>query len=110
MKVKCCIVIVGGGIVGWMVVVVLLVMLFRQGFLINFVELEQIGIIGVGEVMLFYLCYFNDIIGIQEVEFVQVMFVIMKFGIEFVNWGDIGDCYIYLFGMFGYVIQGVKFY
>ena len=110
MKAKRRIVIVGGGTADWMAAAALSAMLPRQGFSINLVESEQIGIIGVGEATLPHLRHFNDTIGIQEAEFVQATSATMKLGIEFVNWGDIGDRYIHPFGTFGHAIQGVKFH
>lgn len=110
MKAKRRIVIVGGGTAGWMAAAALSAMLPRHGFSIDLVESEQIGIIGVGEATLPHLRHFNDTIGIQEAEFVQATSATMKLGIEFVNWGDIGERYIHPFGTFGHAIQGVKFH
>lgn len=104
------IIIVGGGFVGWMIVVVLFCMLFIGDVKIILVEFEQIGIIGVGEVMIFDMINFNKLLGISESEFIKVINGIFKFGIEFNDWGKLGDSYFYLFGGYGVDMNGVDFY
>lgn len=66
------VVIVGGGIVGWMVVIVLLWFL---GKLINvmLVELKDIGIVGVGEVIILFIRIFYKLFGIDEKVFMCVI-------------------------------------
>lgn len=104
------IVIVGGGLVGWMIVVVLLSMLLVYVVWILLVELEQIGMIGVGEVMILDIINFNVMFGIFEVEFFKVMNGMFKLGIKFVNWGWFGEDYFYLFGFYGVDMNGIDFY
>lgn len=66
------VVIVGGGIVGWMVVIVF-VKLLGKLFNIIFVEFKDIGIIGVGEVIIFFIRIFYKLFNIDEKVFMKVM-------------------------------------
>jgi len=110
MRAKKRIVIVGGGTAGWMAAAALSAMLPRQEFSIDLVESEQIGIIGVGEATLPHLRHLNETIGVDETEFLKATSATLKLGIEFVNWGDVGERYIHPFGDFGRTIQGAKFH
>lgn len=60
--------------------------------------------------MLFYICFFNFVLGIDEVVFMWEIEVIIKLGIEFCDWGNVGESYIYFFGDFGLFINNVDFY
>jgi len=104
------IVVVGGGTAGWMAAAALSAMLPRPAYSIELCESEQIGIIGVGEATLPHLRHFNETIGIDETEFLRATSATMKLGIEFVNWGDVGERYIHPFGDFGRDLDGVKFH
>lgn len=102
--------IVGGGIVGWMIVVVLSKFILLAGVSVEFVECDVIGMVGVGEVSIFGIVDFNCMLGILELDFIVVIRGSFKFGIEFVNWGVIGESYLYFFGDYGFVLQGEDFY
>lgn len=65
------------------------------------VELKDIGIVGVGEVMILFICIFYKLLGIDEKVFMCVINVIFKLGIEFVNWCEFDYVYIYFFGVIG---------
>lgn len=72
---------------------------------VTLIESESIGIVGVGEATLPHLRRFNENIGIDEAEFMAATAATFKLGIEFRDWGKIGDAYLHPFGGFG-VEQG----
>jgi len=104
------IVIIGGGTAGWMTAAGLSTMLGPTGINITLIESEAIGIVGVGEATLPHIKFFNDSIGINEAEFMKATSATFKLGIEFVNWGRIGDSYIHPFGEFGLPNAGIAFH
>lgn len=95
--------------VGWMVVFGLVKCLGKQ-IDICLVEFEEIGIVGVGEVMILMLYLMYEIFDLDECEFVQVMQVMFKFGISFENWCNVGENYFYFFGYIGKGYWMVGFY
>src|SRR3954466_6383427 len=94
------IVVVGGGTGGWMTASAL-VKLLPERCRVHLVESEAIGIVGVGEATLPHIRAFNEKLGINEADFMATTRATFKLGIEFVNWGRIGDSYIHPFGTFG---------
>ncbi len=104
------VVIVGGGTAGW-VSAAALARFFNKGNMdIVLVESEQIGIIGVGEATIPHLRSFNETLGLDEAEFMRRTQATFKMGIEFKNWGRIGDSYIHPFGEIGQRLAGVDFH
>jgi tryptophan halogenase len=103
------IVIVGGGTAGWMTAAALTKLLPRRVD-VHLVESEAIGIVGVGEATLPHMRHFNERMGIRESDFMSWTRGTFKLGIEFVNWGAIGDSYIHPFGTFGFGGTDVGFY
>ena len=77
---------------------------------IELVESEAIGIVGVGEATLPHIRAFNERLGIPEAEFMARTRATFKLGIEFQNWGRIGDSYIHPFGTFGRGLADVQFH
>jgi tryptophan halogenase len=104
------IVILGGGTAGWMCAAALS-RLTRWGLLsVTLVESEQIGTVGVGEATIPPIMDFNRLLEINEAEFVAQTQGTFKLGIQFRNWGRVGDKYFHPFGAYGYAFNGVAFH
>lgn len=104
------IVIVGGGSAGWMTAAALSRLLTPQAVQITLIESEQIGTIGVGEATIPDVINFNAMLGISEQDFLRATNGTFKLGIEFVNWGRIGEAYFHPFGPHGVDMQGIDFH
>ncbi len=102
--------ILGGGTAGWMTAAGLAQKFAHTNMDIVLVESEQIGTVGVGEATLPHIRFFNNTLGIDEAEFMRATKATFKMGIEFRDWGRIGDRYIHPFGDYGKPINGVPFY
>ncbi|MBT9594401.1 MAG: tryptophan 7-halogenase [Vitreoscilla sp.] len=103
------IVVVGGGTAGWMTAAAFSKLL-SPDYKIRLVESDEIGIIGVGEATIPHIKSFNTALGIDEDEFVRATQGSFKLGIEFVDWGALGDRYIHGFGTIGHELHGVPFH
>ena len=103
------IVIVGGGTAGWMTAAALST-LAPKHHRIRLVESDLISTIGVGEATIPVIRGYNDLLGIDENEFMRETQATFKLGIEFRNWGKVGDNYIHGFGTVGRDQLLAKFY
>lgn len=94
------VVIVGGGNAGWLTAA-LLVKVLGRSINIRLIESEKIGIIGVGEATIPPIIAYNNALGVNESDFLKATKGTIKLGIQFENWGKIGDSYMHAFGDIG---------
>lgn len=103
------IVIVGGGTAGWMAAAAFAKVL-DEGCSIRLVESEEIGTVGVGEGTVPHLKLFNNLLGIDDVEFVRNTQGTFKLGVQFNDWGRLGDSYVHGFGSIGHDVGLLPFH
>jgi len=94
------VVIAGGGTAGWMTACALSAEL-SHCIDIVLVESEEIGSVGVGEATIPTMQTFHLLARIDETEFLKKTSGTYKLGIQFENWGQLGEKYFHSFGTTG---------
>jgi tryptophan halogenase len=103
------VVVLGGGTAGWMSAASLARLL--GGLVqVELVESEDIGIVGVGEATLPHIRSFVERLGIDEAAFMKATHATYKLGIDFRDFGKIGESYVHPFGSSGEDVAGVGFH
>ncbi|HEY6814734.1 MAG TPA: tryptophan halogenase family protein, partial [Croceibacterium sp.] len=103
------VVVLGGGTAGWMSAAALQKLL--GGLVeVTLVESEDIGIVGVGEATLPHIRGFVERLGIDEAAFIKATHATYQLGIDFRDFGRIGETYVHPFGSFGEEVAGVGFH
>src|SRR5712675_1693923 len=103
------VVIVGGGTAGWMSAAGVARQLGAEDYTVTLIESDEIGTVGVGEATLPHIKNFNDMLGVDEAQFMRETRATFKLGIQFCDWDRPGDGYIHPFGAFGESWGGVEF-
>lgn len=101
------ILIVGGGSAGWMAAA-LFAQLFQGMYKIRVVESDDIGTIGVGEATIPAIKRYNELLNLDEDDFMRTTQGSFKLGIQFNNWDKIGSTYIHGFGVIAKDLDWIK--
>jgi len=104
------IVIVGGGTAGWMSAASMARFMCRDFCEVHLIESEDIPTVGVGESTIPQIRVFNQTLGIDEDEFIRRTQGTFKLGIEFQDWGGLGESYMHGFGGLGRNMEALHFH
>lgn len=102
--------IVGGGTAGWMTAAALAKTLKGKACKISVVESPDVAPVGVGEATIPPIQLFNNMLEIDENEFLSATQGTFKLGIEFAQWRDSANRYFHPFGRYGADMDSVAFH
>lgn len=91
------VVVLGGGTSGWLSAALIKKML-GQSIQVELVESEEIGTVGVGEATIPPIKLLNNVLGLDEAEFLRETKGTIKLAIKFENWRTQGESYYHTFG------------
>ena len=94
------VVILGGGTAGW-ISAALIKKLLSSSVEVELVESETIGTVGVGEATIPPIRLLNNVLGINEAEFIKATKATIKLAIKFENWKQQNHSYYHTFGAAG---------
>jgi tryptophan halogenase len=94
------VVILGGGTAGW-ISAALIKKLLSSSVEVELVESDTIGTIGVGEATIPPIRLLNNVLGINEAEFIKATKATIKLAIKFENWKQQDHSYYHTFGAAG---------
>jgi tryptophan halogenase len=103
------VVIVGGGTAGWMAASGLAKSL-GETIDITLIESDEIGTVGVGEAVIPVIKSFHALLELDEKKFIHAVNGTYKLGIEFENWGRLGESYFHPFGSPGVEAWAAQFH
>lgn len=103
------IVIVGGGTAGWMAAAAL-AKSFGQTLSIKLIESDEIGTVGVGEATIPPIRNLHLLFNLSEADFISAVNGTFKLGIEFENWGGLGERYFHPFSGHGIDTWAAQFH
>jgi tryptophan halogenase len=103
------IVIVGGGTAGWMAAAALSKS-FGKNLDIRLVESDEIGTVGVGEATIPPIRNIHLLFELSESDFMRAVNGTFKLGIEFENWGRLGERYFHPFSAHGIDTWAAQFH
>lgn len=92
--------IVGGGTAGWMAAAALS-KTFGERLEIELIESDEIATVGVGEATIPPIRNFHLLLELGEADFMRAVNGTFKLGIEFLNWGSLGERYFHPFSAHG---------
>lgn len=101
-------VIVGGGTAGWLAAAAIGKM-YQGKVKVTLLESNAIGTVGVGEATIPTMLAFHKLLDIPELEVMRATHATFKLGVNFKNWGAIGDDYIHSFGQVGRIFWAGEF-
>lgn len=103
------VVIVGGGTAGWMAASAL-AKTFGRDLHVELIESDAIGTVGVGEATIPPIKNFNLLLELDEADFLNAVNGTYKLGIEFENWGGLGERYFHPFAPHGIDTWAAQFH
>ncbi|MBT8086195.1 MAG: tryptophan 7-halogenase [Woeseia sp.] len=103
------VVIVGGGTAGWMAAAAFSKSFGKQ-LHIELIESDEIGTVGVGEATIPPIKNFHLLLELDEADFLRAVNGTYKLGIQFENWGQLGEQYFHPFSAHGVDTWAAQFH